>query len=133
MSSWYYIGEFFLFSWLFSKLGMYKRENDALRNSRSYLIDENSKRQIVDDSGYTEYSHDAITTADDNYNGDYDKADDLDDLDIFMRNKSVREYGNKSHLNANYINNHDWNSGNYNQSFDDFHEEPDDYDLMDDF
>ena len=70
MKIWNYIGEFFLFRWLFSKLGMYKRENDALTNSRSYLIDEDSKRQIVDDSGYTEYSRAAITTADDNYNGD---------------------------------------------------------------
>ena len=133
MSIWNNIGEFFLFRWLFAKLGMHKRENDALTNSRSYLIDEDNRRQIVDDNGYTEYSHDAITTADDNYNCDYDESDDLDDLDIFMRNNSVREYGNKSHRNANYINNHDWNSGNYDKSFDDFHEELDDYDMLDDF
>lgn len=131
MKIWIYIGELFLFRWLFAKLGMHTRENGALTNSRSYLIDEDSRRQIVDDNGYTEYSHDAITTADDNYNGDYDEADNLDDLDIFMRNNSVREYGNKSH--RNYINNHDWNSGNYDQSFDDFHEEQADYDMMDDF
>ena len=133
MSIWNYIGEFFLFRWLFAKLGMHKRENDALTNSRSYLIDEDSRMQIVDDNGYTEYSHDAITTADDNYNGDYDESDDLDDLDIFMRDNSVREYGNQSHRSGNYSNNHNWNSGNYGQSFDDFHEEQDDYDMMDDF
>lgn len=91
MSSWYYIGEFFLFRWPFSKLDMHKRENDALTNSRSSLIDEDSKRKIGDDNGYTEYSHDAITTADDNYTGDYDESNDLDDLDVFMRNNSARE------------------------------------------
>lgn len=133
MSSWYYIGEFFLFRWLFSKLGMHKRGNDVPTNCRSYLIDEDSKRQIVDDSGYTEYSHDAITTADDNYNGDYDESDDLDDLDIFMRNNSAREYDNKSDRNSYYSNHHDWSNVNYDQSFDDFHEEQDDYDTMEDF
>ena len=38
MKIWNYIGELFLFRWLFAKLGMHKRENDALTNSRSYLI-----------------------------------------------------------------------------------------------
>ncbi len=27
---------------------------------------------------------------------------------------------------------HDWNSGVYSQSYDDFHEDQDDYDMMDD-
>ena len=136
MSIWNYIGEFFLFRWLYGKFGMHKRDNEAPTDSRSYLIDEDSRSQIVDDNGYTEYSHDTITTADDNNNGEYDEADDIndiDDFDIFMRNNSSREYGNKSYRNANYINNHDWNSGKYDQSFDDFHEEKDDYDMMDDF
>ena len=42
-----YIGELFLFRWLFSRLDIHKRENDALTNSRSYQIDEDSRRQIV--------------------------------------------------------------------------------------
>lgn len=133
MKIWNYIGEFFLFRWLFGKLGIHKRRNGAPTNSTNDIMGVDNKTHIVNDCVDTDSIHDAITTANDNYNGDYDEADDLDDLDIFMRNNSVREYGNKSHHNANYINNHDWNSGNYNQSFDDFHEEQDDYDLMDDF
>ena len=133
MSIWNYIGEFFLFRWLFAKLGMHKRGNDVPTNGRNDIRGVDDKNHIVNNCVGTDSIHDSITAADDNYNGDYDESDDLDDLDIFMRNNSVREYGNKSHRNANYLNNHDWNSGNYDQSFDDFHEEQDDYDMMDDF
>ncbi len=133
MRLWNYIGEFFFFRWLFGKLHRPKRENDAPTNGKSDIIDEDNRSQIVNDSDDTDSVHDTITTAVDNYNGDYDESDDLDDLDIFMRNNSVREYGNKSHCSGNYSNNHNWNSGNYGQSFDDFHEEQDDYDMMDDF
>ena len=113
MKFWNYLGEFILFRWLFEKLGMYKKENKAPTNGRSDLIDEDSRSYMV--------------------NNDYYESDDLDDLDIFLRNNSAREYGNKSDLNSYYSNHHDWSNGNYDQSFDDFHEEQDDYDMMDDF
>ena len=133
MSSWYYIGEFFLFRWLFAKLGMHKRENDAPTKGRNDIRVVNNKNYIVNNYVGTDSIHDTISTADDSYSGNYDESDDLDDLDIFMRNNSARKYGNKSNHSVNYGNTHNWNSGNYDQSFVDFHEEQDDYDMMDDF
>lgn len=133
MKIWNYISEFFLFRWLFSKLGMYKRGNDAPTNGINDIRGVDNKPHIVNNCVDTDSIHDTITTADDNYNGDYDESNDLDDLDIFMRNNSVREYGNMSRRSVNYSNNHDWDSGNYDRSFDNFHEEQDDYDMMDDF
>ncbi len=127
-----YIGELFLFRWLFGKLHSSKGGDDAPTNGRSDIRSVGNKNHIVNNCVDTDSIHDTITTADNNYNGDYDESDDLDDLDIFMRNNSVREYGNKSNHSVNYSNTHDWNSGNYDQSFDDFHEEQDDYDMMDD-
>ena len=103
MSIWNNIGEFFLFRWLFSKRATHRRGNET------------------------------ISTDYDNYYGYYDEADDIDDLDISMRNNSVREYGNMSHRNVNYNNYHDWTGENYDQSFDDFHEEQDDYDMMEEY
>lgn len=133
MKFWNYIGEFFLFRCLFGKLHSPERDNDVLTNGKSDISDEESRSQSVNNSDDADYIHNTITIAGDNYNGDYDESDDLDDLDIFIRNNSVREYGNNSYRSGNYSNNHYWNSGNYDQSLDDFHEEQDDYDMMDDF
>ncbi len=126
MKLWNYIGEFFLFRWLFGKRYRFKRENDEPINGRSNLIGEDLRNHIVNDSDNTDTIHGTIPTV-----CDYDNDD--DDLDIFMRNNRVREYSNQPLSTGNFGNNHYWNSGNYNQSFGDFHEEQDNYDMMDDF
>lgn len=111
MKFWNYIGEFFLFRWLFGKLHSPERDNDVLTNGKSDISDEESRSQSVNDSDDADYIHNTITIAGDNYNVDYNESDDLDDLDIFMRNNSVRKYGNNSYRSGNYSNNHYWNSG----------------------
>jgi len=128
MKFWNYIGEFFLLHWLFSKRHRSKGENDIPTKGSGNLIDEDNRSQTVNNSEYLDSIHDNISTVDDN-----SESDNLDDLDIFMRNNRVRGYSNQSLSTGNFGNNHYWNSGNYNQSFDDFHEEQDDYDMMDDF
>ncbi len=133
MKFWNYIGEFFLFRWLFDKLHSPERDNDVLTNGNSDISDEESRIQSVNDSDDADYIHNTITIAGDNYDGDYDESDNLDDLDIFMRYNSVIENCNNSFRSGNYSNNHYWDSGNYDQSFVDFHEEQYDYDMMDDF
>ncbi len=133
MKFWNYIGEFFLFRWLLGKLHGFKKAKEAPTVGRTVITDEDSRSPIVDDSDDKVSVHDFVTAADDNNDGENDESDDLDDLDIFMRNNSVRENGNKTHCSGDYSDNHYWNSGNYDQSFDNFHEEQDDYDMMDDF
>lgn len=84
MKFWNYIGEFFLFRWLFDKFGKSTTEHDAQTkgNNRSCV-----------------------------HHGDYDS-----------------DYNSSGH-HSSY---NDWNARSYDQSFDDFHEEQDDYDMMDD-
>lgn len=125
MKFWDYIGEFLLFRWLFGKFHKSRREHDALTNGKSDLIDVYSRNQIVNYNDDTDSIHD-------NFGEDADDSEDMDDLDLFIQNDSVRESGNKSHRSGNYSNLHDWSSGNYEQSFDDFYEEQDDFDIMDD-
>lgn len=82
MSFWNYIGEFFLFRWLFGKIKKSTTEHYAHTERLGTAIDRDS-------------------------DGDY--------------NSSGRH---SSH--------NDWNSGSYSQSYDEFQDEQDDYDMMDD-
>lgn len=41
-------------------------------------------------------------------------------------------YDNDYNSGGRYSGHQDWNSGSYSQSFDDFHEEQDDYNMLDD-
>ena len=67
---------------------------------------------------------------------DSDNSEELDDLDIFMRNNRSclhhGDYDGDYHSSGRHDFQNDWNSGSYSQSYDDFHDEQDDYDMMDD-
>lgn len=85
MSLWNYIGEFFLFRWLFDKLRMPTTEHDshtevsgASINGNSEYLNGNLDEGIAPD--------DAITDVGNNLIDDSDNSEELDDLDIFMRN-----------------------------------------------
>lgn len=135
MSFWNYIGEFFLFRWLFGKF----RKSATEHGARA----EGIGTSIGRDSEYVNGNHDegivpdgAATPVGDNLLDDSNNSEDLDDLDIFMRNNNSDnrsylhnpDYGSDYHSSGHQ----DWNSGSYSQSYDDFHDEQDDYDMMDD-
>ena len=135
MSLWNYIGEFFLFRWLFDKLRMPTTEHDshtevsgASINGNSEYLNGNLDEGIAPD--------DAITDVGNNLIDDSDNSEELDDLDIFMRNNRSclhhRDYDGDYHNSGRHDFQNDWNSGSYSQSYDDFHDEQDDYDMMDD-
>ncbi len=129
MSLWNYIGEFFLFRWLFGKFRKSTTEHDAHTKGIGTSIDRESKYP----NGFHDEDiapiDDAATPVGDDLLDDFDNPEDLDDfLDIFMRdnNSSYLHHGDyDSDYNV-------WNSGSYSQSYDDFHDEQDDYDMMDD-
>ena len=79
---------------------------------------------------------DAITDVGNNLIDDSDNSEELDDLDIFMRNNRSclhhGDYDGDYHSSGRHDFQNDWNSGSYSQSYDDFHDEQDDYDMMDD-
>ena len=135
MSLWNYIGEFFLFRWLFDKLRMPTTEHDshtevsgASINGNSEYLNGNLDEGIAPD--------DAITDVGNNLIDDSDNSEELDDLDIFMRNNRSclhhGDYDGDYHSSGRHDFQNDWNDGSYSQSYDDFHDEQDDYDMMDD-
>ena len=141
MSLWNYIGEFFLFRWLFDKFRKSTTEHDAHTKSignsicrdREYLSD-NHDEDIVQ-------NYRAATPVGDESIDDSDNSEDFDDLDIFMRNNNGNYRSHQSdehydssdyHSRSRYSPHNDWDSGSYSQSYDDFHDEQDDYDMMDD-
>ena len=135
MSLWNYIGEFFLFRWLFDKLRMPTTEHDshtevsgASINGNSEYLNGNLDEGIAPD--------DAITDVGNNLIDDSDNSEELDDLDIFIRNNRSclhhGDYDGDYHSSGRHDFQNDWNSGSYSQSYDDFHDEQDDYDMMDD-
>lgn len=138
MKFWNYIGEFFLFRWLFGKRAKPNREDLTHTNERRDYIDLNRNNPIADDNECPDSIHDTIKNPSNNLSGDSEDTEDLDDLDIVMRISITHsphplENGKKYHSGSRYDSRHDWNTQNHEQSLDDFHEEQDDYNLMDDF
>ena len=140
MTFWNYIGEFFLFRWLFGKFKKYATKLDAhteglgtsINRDEKYLNNNHDKDIVPINDAVT-----AVGLIDDSEN-----SEDLDDLDIFMRNnndnnRSYLHHGNydSDYLSScHYSSHNDWDSGSCSQSYDDFHDEQDDYDMMgDDF
>lgn len=130
-----YIGEFFLFRWLFDKFRKPTTEHDSHTevsgvsiNGNSEYLNGNLDEEITSD--------DAVTNVGDNLIDDSDNSEDLDDLDIFMRNNRsclhLGDYDGDYHSSGRHEFQNDWNSGSYSQSYDDFHDEQDEYDMMDD-
>ena len=139
MSLWKYIGEFFLFRWLFDKFRKPTTEHDMHAEVAGASVDGNSEYQNGNlDVGIA--PDDAVTDVSDNSIDDSGNSEDLDDLDIFMRdnkgfNRSYQHHGNYD-IDYNRIGRHstgnEWTSGSDSQPYDDFPDEQDDYDMMDD-
>ena len=134
-----YIGEFLLFRWLFDKFRMSATEHNAHPESVGTSIGRDCEYL----NGYHDEEiapDDTATPVSDNLIDDSDNSEDLDDLDRFMRNNYSNngyhlhhgDYGSDYHNDNCYSGHQDWNSSSYSQSYDDFHDEQDDYDMMDD-
>ncbi len=139
MKLWNYIGEFFLFRWLFGKFRKSATEHavhaefSGASNSRNIeFLNGNHGSDIAPIGG-------AATPVDEISLDESDNSEELDDLDIFMKdnngyNQSYRhhgDYGSDYHSSGRHSFQNDWNSGSSPQSYDDFHDEQDDYDMID--
>lgn len=139
MSFWNYIGEFLLFRWFFGKFRKSITGHDthtefsgASINGNSEYQNGNRDEEIAPD--------DAVTDVGDNLIDDSDNSEELDDLDIFIRNNSGNnhsylhhgDYDGDYHSSGRHSSQNDWNSGSYSQTYDEFLDEQDDYDMMDD-
>ncbi len=137
-----YIGEFLLFRWLFGKFRKSATEHDAHADGIGTTIDNDSKYLHDNHNEDVVPIDDTVTPVSNNSIDDSDNSEELDDLDIFMRNNNGknrsslhhRDYDSDYHSSGRHSSHNDWDSESYNQSFDDFHDEQDDYDMMgDDF
>ena len=139
MPLWNYMGEFFLFRWLFGKFKKSPTEHNAHIERLWTSIDRDAKSL---NDNYNEEAtpiDDAIVPISDDLIDDSESSEDLDDLDIFMRNNTdknfsgqQRDYSHDYHRSSHHSGYHNWSPGSYGQSYDDFHDEQDDYDMMDD-
>lgn len=130
-----YIGEFFLFRWLFDKFRKPTTEHDSHTEVSGVSINGNSGYLNGNlDEGIT--PDDAVTNVGDNLIDDSDNSEELDDLDIFMRNNRSclhhGDYDGDYHSSGRHDYQNDWNSGSHSQSYGDFLDEQDEYDMMDD-
>lgn len=139
MKVWNYIGEFFLFRRLFGKFKKSATVYDANTGCIGASIDRDGKH--LNDNHYEDMASidDAVTPVGDNLLDDSDDSEDLDDLDIFMRNNNGdnrsglrhEDYNDDYHSSGHHDLQNDWNFGSYSQSYDDFYDEQDDYNMMD--
>lgn len=140
MSFWNYIGEFFLFRWLFGKFKKSMTAHDAHTEDFGTSIDRESNDLNDTHNENIAPIDDAGTPVGDDLIDDYVNSEDLDDLDIFMRDNSGNncsyrhngDYGSDYHSSSRHSFQNDWNSGSYSQTYDEFLDEQDDYDMMDD-
>ena len=130
MAFWNYIGEFFLFRWLFGKFKKSATKHDAHTEDLGASIDRDGQHLNVNHDEDIVPIDDAVIPVGDNLLDDSDNSEELDDLDIFMRdnngkNRSSlhhRVYDSDYHISGRHSSHNDWNSGSYNQSFEDFHD-----------
>lgn len=136
MTFWNYIGEFFLFRWLFGKFKKSTTEHGVNTESVGTSIGRGNESLNDNHDVYIAPNDDAATPVGDNLLDDSDNSEELDDLDIFMRNNRSclrhGEYDADYHSSGHRGFQNDLNSGSYSQPYDDFHDEQDDYDMMDD-
>lgn len=130
-----YIGEFFLFRWLFDKFRKPTTEHDTHTEVGGTSINGNIEYQ----NGNRDEEiapDDAVTDVGNNLIDDSDNSEELDDLDIFMcNNRSCLHHGDYDgdyHSSGRHDYQNDWNSGSHSQSYGDFLDEQDEYDMMDD-
>lgn len=136
MRFWNYIGEFFLFRWLCGKFKKSTTRHDAHTEDFGTSIDRDGESLSDNHDEDIVQNHRAATSIGDDLVDDSCNSEELDDLDRFMcNNRSSLHHGDYDgdyHNDSRYCGSQDWDSGSYSQSFDDFHEEQDDYDMMDD-
>lgn len=141
MSIWNYIGEFFLFRWLFDKFRKSTTEHYMHTEDLGASIDRNSKYLNGNHDEVAPINDHAVTDVGDNVIDESNDSEELDDLDIFMRdNNGNNHYSDYSddYLYSNngdeylYSDHNDWDTESYDESYDDFLDEQDDYDMMDD-
>lgn len=141
MAFWKYIGEFLLFRWLLGKFRKSTTEHDTHAEGLRTSVDSDGE-SLSDNHDEDIVQNDrAATPVGDESIDDSDNSEDLDDLDIFMRNNNGNYRSHQSdenydssdyHSRSRYSPHNDWDSGSYSQSYDDFLDEQDDYDMMDD-
>lgn len=118
-----YINEFFLFRWLF---GNRNKNHSADSTYNTYTTDYSYRHYYADDNFSTTNPHQSFRSS---YRGAdiYDDEDDEDDaLDDFDPTDSDDCRFND------FTKTYDYHNHGYSRSYDDFHEEQDDYDMMDD-
>lgn len=91
MAFWNYIGEFFLFRWLFGKFKKSATKHDAHTEDLGASIDRDGKHLNVNHDEDIVPIDDAVIPVGDNLLDDSDNSEELDDLDIFMRNNIIRK------------------------------------------
>ncbi len=135
-----YIGEFLLFRWLLGKFRKSTTEHDTHAEGLRTSVDGDGE-SLYDNHDEDIVQNDrAATPVGDESIDDSDNSEDLDDLDIFIRNNNGnnrsyphhRDFDCDYHSSGHRSSHNDWSSGSCSQSYDDFHDEQDDYDMMDD-
>ena len=120
MSFWNYIGEFFLFRWL---IGNRNRNHSADSTYNADTTDYSYRRYNADDNFSTNNHHQTSCSS---YRG-ADIYDDEDDaLDGFDPTDSDNSQFND------FTKTYDYHDHGNSLFYDDFHDEQDDYDMMDD-
>lgn len=114
------IGEFFLFRWLFGKFKKSPTKHDVHTEDLGTSIDRDSEDLYVSHDGDIVPIDDAATFVGDNLIDDSDNSENLDDLDIFMRDNKDNnysylygDYGNDNLSRVHHSSYNDWNSRNY--------------------
>lgn len=140
MRFWNYIGEFLLFRWMLGKFRKSATTHDAHTEDLGTLIDRDGKHMFENHDENIVQNDCAATSVEDDLIDDSGNSEELDDLDRFMRNNSGKNSSSLYHggsdsdclSRSHYSSHNDWDSGSYSQLYDDFHDEQDDYDMMDD-
>lgn len=140
MKFWNYIGEFLLFRWLSGRFRQSATGLQAHTTGSGPSIDTDSRCLNDNRVGAIAPVDGAAPPAGDDTLDGPDNSEDLDDLDIFMRDNNGYgqpyrhhgDYGSDYCSRSRHSTHNDWDSGSYSQSYDDFHDEQDDYDMMDD-
>lgn len=135
-----YLGEFFLFRRLFGKFRKSATEHDTHTGGTGTSVDRDSEYLNGNHDDEVASIEDAATAVGDAPDNDSDNSEELDDLDIFMRDNEENnriypqhgDYGSDYHSSGRYSDHDDWDTGTYDESYDDFLDEQDDFDMMDD-
>lgn len=128
-----------MFRWLFGKFKKSATKHDAHAEDLGASIDRYRKPLNDHHDEDIVPIDDMVTPVGDNLLDDADNSEEFDDLDIFMRNNNGdnrsglrhEDYNDDYHRSGHHDLQNDWNFGSYSQSYDDFYDEQDDYNMMD--